>query len=71
MTHNPSISRKSRGSRAGLQSRIYITVALLCLWSLTMGWGHAQSTGAGTLPELSWIPKARWLWAPKSPSPTP
>ncbi len=59
MTHTTSlpISRKSRGSRTRLQSRIYIAVALLCIWSLNMGWGHAQSTGRGNLTGVVADPK--------------
>lgn len=63
MTHKTdlSISRKSRGSGARLQSRIYITVALLCLWSLTTGWGHAQSTGRGNLTGVVTDPKGAMI----------
>lgn len=51
MTHRTdlSISRKNRGTRTRLKSRLYITVVLLCLWGLTLGWGHAQTTGRGNI----------------------
>lgn len=51
MTHRTdlSISRTNTGIQTPPQSKIYITVALLCLWVLTAGWGYAQTTGRGNI----------------------
>jgi len=36
-----------KGTR--LRSRLFLTVLTYCLWMLTVGWGHAQTTGRGNI----------------------